>query len=323
VQGSTVTLPCSFTPLTFIQDDGGRKVQLQVVRVVWCKNHEICQGETPSVYDSKSPQKPGFKYLGDMKSNCTLQISDVQKQHNSTFRFRMEVNFTKGHFTNKTGVNLTVIGKITKAALPRGHTLKLHCTSLCTFHQLKVKWYRNAHALPESGPALQLSSLTPEDSGNYTCALSTNEKTKSLPYRLKVEEQKGSSAGQSLFLILGVVFGLILILIFPLICWFGCRKRAAEDSKGEQGVTEQKVHVRNHIQIIFLLFNSSLSRLNSEIYLYISTFNPLTFKIKKQCDLSISSSLTLLNLNFYFNCLSFFFFFCQCLFWYCLNFFRL
>ncbi|XP_028327580.1 uncharacterized protein LOC114478605 [Gouania willdenowi] len=221
VQGSTVTLPCSFTPLTFIQDDGGRKVQLQVVRVVWCKNHEICQGETPSVYDSKSPQKPGFKYLGDMKSNCTLQISDVQKQHIGIFRFRMEVNFTKGQFTNYTGVRLRVIESTqmtinssqTEAALPRGHALKLHCTSLCTFHQLKVKWYRNAHALPESGPTLQLSSLTPEDSGNYTCALSTNEKTKSLPYRLKVEEQEGSSAGLNVKLILGVVFGVILITL--------------------------------------------------------------------------------------------------------------
>lgn len=47
---------------------------------------------------------------------------------------------------------------------------------------------RDGHALSETGPALQLSSLTANDSGNYTCALKTNVRTQSVPIRLQVEE---------------------------------------------------------------------------------------------------------------------------------------
>ncbi|GLD69002.1 sialic acid-binding Ig-like lectin 16 [Lates japonicus] len=61
--------------------------------------------------------------------------------------------------------------------------------------------HRDDHALSESGPALQLSPLTAEDSGNYTCGLRTNSKTRSRPYELHVEAAEEGLFFTSVFLI--------------------------------------------------------------------------------------------------------------------------
>lgn len=111
VRGSTVTLLCSFTPLTYVEE-GGQQFPIEIVRVRWCQNHLICQGSTPSVYDSQANNNnPRYKYLGDKKSNCTLQITDIDPRDEATFRFRMEANHIKGHFTDQLGVNISVAGK--------------------------------------------------------------------------------------------------------------------------------------------------------------------------------------------------------------------
>uniref|UniRef100_A0A3P8PLN4 Ig-like domain-containing protein n=1 Tax=Astatotilapia calliptera TaxID=8154 RepID=A0A3P8PLN4_ASTCA len=179
VRGSTVTLPCTFTPRKSFSD-GQREVPLKIVRVRWCKNHVLCQGSMPSVYDSNSANiDPRYQYLGDKKTNCTLQIRDVQQGDNASFRFRMEADRPEGHFTNQTGVNVTV--------LSRGENVTLLCASVCTFHQLEVTWFKDGHALSDTGPSLHLSPLTAEDSGNYTCALKKSMETLSEPYSLQVE----------------------------------------------------------------------------------------------------------------------------------------
>ncbi|XP_025766929.1 sialic acid-binding Ig-like lectin 10 [Oreochromis niloticus] len=195
VRGSTVTLPCIFTPRKSFSD-GGKEVPLKIVRVRWCKNHEICQGGTPSVFDSNSANRdPRYQYLGDMKTKCTLQIRDVQQGDSATFRFRMEADHPEGHFTNRTGVTVRVddgskmriISSSDDKKLSRGETVTLLCASVCTFHQLEVTWFKDGHALSETGSSLLLIPLTAEDSGNYTCALKANMETVSEPYSLQVE----------------------------------------------------------------------------------------------------------------------------------------
>ncbi|XP_059195958.1 sialoadhesin-like [Centropristis striata] len=110
VKGSTVTLPCTFTPATV--KDNGREVQIKVTRVVWCQNHLLCHLTTPSVYDSESRNNdPRYKYLGDKSSTCTLQISDLQEGDNATLRFRVEAKDGRGSFTGTNGVKVTVSGK--------------------------------------------------------------------------------------------------------------------------------------------------------------------------------------------------------------------
>ncbi|KAL3980123.1 hypothetical protein ACER0C_016196 [Sarotherodon galilaeus] len=212
VRGSTVTLPCTFTPLKSF-NDGQREVPLKIVRVRWCKNHEVCQGGTPFVYDSNSTNSdPRYQYLGDMKTNCTLQIRDVQQGDNATFRFRMRADHPEGHFTNRTGVTVRV--------------------DVCTFHQLEVTWLKDDHALSDTGPSLHLHSLTAEDSGNYTCALKTNMKTLSEPYSLQVE----AGAGGNLPPIPGVVFVVLLVVIALVLFIIERRLRAAEDQRAAEAL---------------------------------------------------------------------------------------
>ncbi|XP_044062706.1 uncharacterized protein LOC122881075 isoform X1 [Siniperca chuatsi] len=206
VKGSTVTLPCTFTPKSVIQD--GREVSIEIIRVVWCQNHAICQLTTPSVYDSESNNnRPRYKYLGDKKGNCTLQISDLQEDDDATLRFRMEATNVRGHYTGQSGVKLTVTDwtrmEINSCSgdreVRRGETVTLCCTADCTVHPLEITWFRDGHALSESGPALQLGPLTPGDSGNYTCSLKTNFSTLSPPYSVHVEaEEEGSEQQQEI-----------------------------------------------------------------------------------------------------------------------------
>uniref|UniRef100_A0A8C9XFN5 Ig-like domain-containing protein n=1 Tax=Sander lucioperca TaxID=283035 RepID=A0A8C9XFN5_SANLU len=191
VKGSTVLLSCSFNTLKSVN---GREVLIEIIRVVWCKNHEICKGLTPSVYDSKSNiNNPRYRYLGDKKGDCTLQISDLQKEDDATFRFRMEANNVRATFTERSGVRVTVVDgdqmKIRSSRddgeFKRGEAITLSCSAaICTIYQLKVTWFRDGHALSETGPALHLSNLTAKDSGKYTCGLKKNERTLSIPYSL-------------------------------------------------------------------------------------------------------------------------------------------
>ncbi|XP_035529034.1 coxsackievirus and adenovirus receptor homolog [Morone saxatilis] len=246
VKGSTVTLLCSFTPLKTFTEENGRQVPLEIVRVRWCQNHPICQGLTPSVYDSESVNNDHrYKYLGDKKGNCTLQITDIQKSDNATFRFRMEVNYTRGHFTGQSGVNVTVTDPVrmrinsssADGEMRRGESVTLYCTAVCTIHQLEVTWFKDNHALSESGPALQLGPLTAKDSGNYTCGLRTD--TLSLPYSLHVEAEE---EGGNMSLIVGVAFGVLLALtaLIVVLCVIKRRRAADKGHRAVGGETEQK-----------------------------------------------------------------------------------
>uniref|UniRef100_UPI0037E97612 uncharacterized protein n=1 Tax=Semicossyphus pulcher TaxID=241346 RepID=UPI0037E97612 len=267
VAGSTLTLPCTFTQSKTFRD-ADKEVRIKIVRVRWCQNHEICQGSTPSVYDSDSPNiNPRYRYLGDLEGSCTLQITDVNREDEATLRFRMEVNHTTGHFTGVLGVSVTVREQTQMEIksssgdrqMTKGETVTLHCTARCTFHRLKVTWFKDGHALLESSPALHLGPLTAEDSGNYTCALETKQGTESLPYGLDVkagEEEEGRDVNVPL--IVGVVFGVLLALftLIMVLCIIR-RKRAADNQRAAGGEGEQK-----HLDNIYsnILLNSDLQR---------------------------------------------------------------
>ncbi|XP_053183697.1 uncharacterized protein LOC128366961 [Scomber japonicus] len=221
VRGSTVVLPCTFTPRSSFTRDG-RQVPLKVIRVRWCVNHEICHDTTPSVYDSASPTaNPRYKYLGDMTGNCTLQISNIQRIDSTTFRFRMETDHSI-HYTERSGVRVTVTdvvkmriqSSIVAGELSRIQQVTLTCsTSVCNF-QLEVTWFKDGNALPQSGPALQLGPLTAKDSGNYTCALKTDQRSTSLPFTVRVkEEDEGLNHDKLLLIVRVVLFTLLTLLI--------------------------------------------------------------------------------------------------------------
>ncbi|XP_065813805.1 uncharacterized protein [Labrus bergylta] len=265
VSGSTVTLPCTFTPNNTFNGTGV-EVRIQVIRVRWCQNHQICHGSTPNVYDSRSPNNNNhrYKYLGDLKKNCTLQIKNVNKMEDeATLRFRMEVNYTMGHFTGTSGVNVTItdrtklkiVSSRDNRQVAEGQTVTLQCSANCTFNQLEVSWFRDGQLLSESGPALLLGPLTAEDSGNYTCTLKIKQHLLSEPYSLSVRDKEEGQHGD-LPLIVGVVLGILLALIALIVVLLIIkRKRAAEKNQRAVGGEEPP-------------------RVPDEVYSNIVTFDP-------------------------------------------------
>ncbi|CAJ1061269.1 leucine-rich repeats and immunoglobulin-like domains protein 1 [Xyrichtys novacula] len=233
---------------------GTEVIQIKVIRVRWCRNHPVCQGSTPSVFDSKPPKdsipenrnKPRYTYLGDIETNCTLQIRGFSKTDEATLRFRMEVNHTEGHFTNQSGVNVTVAEetpmKIQSSRnheeLEEGGRVTLDCTTKCTFNQINVTWFRDNLPLQESGHSLQLGPLTAEDSGNYTCALVTNKNTLSPPYALNVKEREGQN---KMLLIVSVASGVLLVLLtLIVVLWIFKRKRSSDRNQSAVGGQVQR-----------------------------------------------------------------------------------
>ncbi|XP_054476924.1 myeloid cell surface antigen CD33-like [Anoplopoma fimbria] len=201
VKGSTVTIPCTFTHPKSVSE-GGREVSVQIIRVIWCQNHEICQGFTPSVYDSdlkyNHTNNPRYRYLGDKKGDCSLQITDVQKRDDKTLRFRMEAHTIFSPYTGPQGVKVTVTdgaqmeirSSVNKTEMREGEAVTLNCTSGCSFHQPEVTWFRDGHALKHTGPSLYLGTPTAQDSGNYNCGLKNNNRTLSKPFSLYVEAEE-------------------------------------------------------------------------------------------------------------------------------------
>ncbi|XP_032415206.1 uncharacterized protein LOC116717733 isoform X2 [Xiphophorus hellerii] len=260
VRGSTVILPCYFTPLKSFSPEG-RQIPLRIVRVRWCKNHPICQGTTPSVYDSNSTaREPRFHYLGNMEAKCTLQIRDIKMEDMGTFRFRMEADNSAGHFTNPTGVTISVADLIKmeikssskKSEVSRGQTVSLQCiTSTCTFTHLEVTWRKDGHALPGNGSALRLGPLTAKDSGNYSCALTSNMETQSEPFSLQVEEEEEEEEKEfKLPLAAAVTFGVLLVVttLILLIFIFKRKRTAAGSPNIMRGETEMKTdHIYSNV----------------------------------------------------------------------------
>uniref|UniRef100_A0A3P9M389 Ig-like domain-containing protein n=1 Tax=Oryzias latipes TaxID=8090 RepID=A0A3P9M389_ORYLA len=238
-EGSTVLLPCSFTPSTKAIGAEGKDPR-KIVRVLWCRRHPICHGTNPSVFDSEAPDTDSrFQYLGDKKGICTLQITNIQLEDAATYRFRMEAEDPAGHFTNRTGVTVRVeenpLMRVTgsNGSEVRGQTVSLQCTtSSCTFHGVSITWLKDDHALPETGPTLHLGPLTAKDSGNYSCALGT--KRRSGLFRLQVE---ADSAGGTSHVILAVVLAVLLVGIALIVLFFLIKRRRAA---GRQSAVERQ-----------------------------------------------------------------------------------
>uniref|UniRef100_A0A8C9XW39 Ig-like domain-containing protein n=1 Tax=Sander lucioperca TaxID=283035 RepID=A0A8C9XW39_SANLU len=218
VKGSTITLPCSFTPLKSVYDNG-REVLIEVVRVVWCKNHETCFGETPSVYDSESNNNdPRYRYLGDKKGDCTLQISDLQEKDDATFRFRVETNDVRASFTGQPGVSVTVAGALDQCVnypdpvwAVKGSTITLPCsfTPLKSVNDngrevlievVRVAWCQSPNFCLKGTPSVYDSESNNNDpryrylgdkKGDCTLQISDLQKKDDATFRFRVETNDG------------------------------------------------------------------------------------------------------------------------------------
>ncbi|KAG9283828.1 carcinoembryonic antigen-related cell adhesion molecule 2-like [Astyanax mexicanus] len=187
VRGSNVRILCSYSYPSLHE----------VETVRWCSmnsNEGVCF-DPPYVYDSSSNStSEGFQYVGNKQSNCTLLISNVQFSHSAEYRFRFITNEKVGRWTGDPGVTLRVGVKALKlTGLPESETLKegdsvnLTCAVNCSLSSPQFVWFKDNQRLPSSDPVLHLPALTVEDSGNYSCALKTNESVRSEIVRIHFE----------------------------------------------------------------------------------------------------------------------------------------
>ncbi|CAL8249519.1 unnamed protein product [Boreogadus saida] len=161
VEGSTATIPCSFThPLVDVKKGGA---MLQVKRVAWCPGPLLCHLSTTNVYDSSNVRADSqFLYLGDLVGNCTLEIIKTVKQDAKRYYFRFETE--ANGYTGREGVTVTVTNgedvkvrsTITDNVVKEGGQVTLTCTSACLLPPIgRPLVHENvAHALSEKGPAL-------------------------------------------------------------------------------------------------------------------------------------------------------------------------
>uniref|UniRef100_A0A8B9H0U2 Sc:d156 n=1 Tax=Astyanax mexicanus TaxID=7994 RepID=A0A8B9H0U2_ASTMX len=211
VRGSNVRILCSyFYPSLH-----------EVETVLWCSmnsNKLKCDDKPPYVYDSSSNStSEEFKYTGNKLSNCTLLISNVQFSHSAEYKFRFITNVTGGRWTGGPGVTLQVgdlqlIGPPENETLKEGDSVNLTCAVNCSLSSPQFVWFKNNQRLPSSDPVLHSSALTVEDSGNYSCALKTDEAVRSEMVRIHFEGVCPSGLVTSLVIVVGIV--VIIALIF-------------------------------------------------------------------------------------------------------------
>ncbi|CAL8236036.1 unnamed protein product [Boreogadus saida] len=116
------------------------------------------------------------------------------------------------------GEVVMVRSSVTDNVVKEGGQITLTCTSACSFHQLDVHWYRNGHALSETGPALHLSNLANNNTGNYTCSLDSSGQKTSAPWSLLVVEDEGRFGWHlTVSVVLKVLWAVFLLLLAGLV----------------------------------------------------------------------------------------------------------
>ncbi|XP_026127908.1 B-cell receptor CD22-like [Carassius auratus] len=158
---SSVIMSCTYTYPT------GYKIE----KVFWTK-------KSRSLDLSKDPEySQRLQYLGDKQQNCAIRLSHVTQNDQHMYCFRFITNETKGKWTGKPGVTLTVTDLQVEAPerVTEGHNVRLTCKSSCTLtDRATFIWYRNSQPLTERrdrNNQLLLQSVRREDAGRYSCAL--------------------------------------------------------------------------------------------------------------------------------------------------------
>ncbi|KAG1936809.1 B-cell receptor CD22-like [Pimephales promelas] len=118
--------------------------------------------------------------------NCSLRLHNVSKSDIGKYFFRFETNLEK--FTGLGGINLdvavlpfrvTVTSQNVNGHIHEGDSVKLRCsTETCTPQQELFAWYKNQLLLPQATEhVLQISSVSHNDFGNYSCGLKNSRPT--------------------------------------------------------------------------------------------------------------------------------------------------
>lgn len=177
--------------------------------------------EGPFLFDTNDTHSnTKFLYRGDRRGNCSLTIDRVGRNDSGKYTFRFVTDFSEGKFTGVEGSTLAVASKFFFAILftiygvnfdiwgllpapldlsvspptigqtKEGDFVSLTCQSGCSGAQDPFTWFKDGVFLRD-GPVLNLSHVSPSDSGSYSCSLSVHPGTTSGDILVDVECERG------------------------------------------------------------------------------------------------------------------------------------
>ncbi|XP_052434023.1 B-cell receptor CD22-like isoform X5 [Carassius gibelio] len=139
-----------------------------------------------SVYNSE-PAKIHQLYknrttYANRDKNCSLQLHNVSKSDTGMYFFRFETYSSRGKYTGWGGIKLTVAvlpfrvtvkTKKVNEHIQEGDPVALTCsTENCILTQEPFAWFKNQRLIPEAtGSVLQITSVSSDDFGYYSCGL--------------------------------------------------------------------------------------------------------------------------------------------------------
>ncbi|XP_073703839.1 B-cell receptor CD22 [Garra rufa] len=155
------------------QKQDGSQVGISVYHSTPAKIHQLYKNRTTYANQDK---------------NCSLQLQNVSKSDIGKYFFRIEAYYYFDRYTGPGGINLNVAVlpfrvtvKTQKANehIHEGDAVTLTCsTENCTPKQEPFVWFKNQHLIPEATDnVLQISSVTHQDFGNYSCGLKSGSAT--------------------------------------------------------------------------------------------------------------------------------------------------
>ncbi|XP_066516701.1 B-cell receptor CD22-like [Hoplias malabaricus] len=115
------------------------------------------------------------EYFTDEQKHFSLKLSNVEKNDENEYYFRIITNIEKEKWMGKPGVQLKVTDL--KVVMPKevivGGRAILKCETTCRLLLPTFIWYKNGHLLTTktTNNQLHLQPVSSEDAGNYSCAV--------------------------------------------------------------------------------------------------------------------------------------------------------
>ncbi|XP_071208829.1 cell surface A33 antigen-like [Salvelinus alpinus] len=167
LKGSTVNISCSYT----------HPSAHEVKKTFWFTKWE--SDMDPEDLSSVPGYEGHIEYLGDLKSEGTLRITDLRLSDSAGYRFRLITS--RGKFAGSS-VSLTVTDVVLKmdpTSVSERERVTLTCRTKCTLDPIKAFiWYKNGQPIPNSKTyslVYSLFSVSSEDTGRYSCAVEGHE----------------------------------------------------------------------------------------------------------------------------------------------------
>ncbi|XP_045546902.1 B-cell receptor CD22-like isoform X2 [Salmo salar] len=167
LKGSTVDISCSYT---YPSDH-------EIKNTFWFTKWE--SDMDPEDLSSVPGYKGHIEYLGDMKSEGTLRLTDLRVSDSAGYRFRL---ITSGEKFAGSPVSLTVTDVVLEmdpTSVSESESVTLTCRTKCTLDPIKAFiWYKNGQPIPNSktySPVYSQFSVRSEDTGRYSCAVEGHE----------------------------------------------------------------------------------------------------------------------------------------------------